>query len=255
MRKFIFILLASIVSVSPICAQLLNVTAPYTELKNAYTIENDSYSVGFAENYGIPIWSFYKFTSGMASGSSAAKEEWQVDSRVKGYKITPKDLANLNQEPVQLFPKEHASNASMVVQSTFLTSNILFMPKQLKDSIWQRLTESFENIAKKSGIVYIFSGPIFEKDSFKIKYTLNNHVAVPIAFYRIALYVEDGKAVYKCYRFPNRIPTDYERNCDLEDFSYNLYQLEADTGIDFLDRDIDKNFRQEKMEYLEKRIK
>ena len=141
------------------------------------------------------------------------------------------------------------------LESSFLTSNVLFMSKQLKESIWDKINRSFEDLAKKNGIVYVISGPVFEKDALKIKKILNNHVSVPSFFYKLAIFVQDGKTICKCYRFANRIPTDYERNCDIEEFSYNLYQLEADTGIDFFDRDIDANFRQEKMKFLEKRIK
>ena len=79
----------------------------------------------------------------------------------------------------------------------------------------------------------------------------NNRVATPSYFYRIALYFVDGKPAYKCYLIKNRIPTDYDRSCDVEEFNYNIFQLEADTGIDFFESFIDVNFRQDKMKFLE----
>ena len=236
-------------------AQNLDITNPVTEGKKTYLIENSAYTLGFTGNYGIPSWSLYKFMLGMAHGTAVTKEEWKSDSRVKNYKLFAKDVSNAgtNLEPVQLFPKEHARYDSEAMESTFLTSNIVFMSRQLHEYVWDRITESFEEAAQKNGTIYIFSGPVFDKNPLKIKWILNNKVAVPTHFYRIAVYNEDGHTVCKCYRFANRIPTDYERNCDLEEFAYNIYQLEDDTGIDFFSRDMDANFRQEKLKYLEKR--
>ena len=250
MRRFIFILLAA---VAPLFAQ--NIELPVTTAKNAYTIENSAYTLGFAENYGIPIWEMHKLQPQMLSGGAAVNLAWKSDGRVKGFRISQKDIDGQKLEPVQLFPKSHAMNDTNAQESSFLTSNLMFMNKQLKDTVWERITYSFELLAKQYGTVYLFSGPIFEKDPLKIKYGFNNRVAIPTHFYRMALYFDNGKACYKCYRISNRIPTDYERNCGIEEFSYNLYQLEADTNIDFFDRDIDSNFRKDKMEYLEKRVK
>ena len=251
MRKFIILLLA----VTPLFAQNLKVDLPSSNGKSFYTIENTNYSVGFAENYGIPIWCMYRLTPQMLTGNANSAEEWQVDSRVKGYKITEKDLSAQNLEIVQLYPKNHAKNDSNAKQSSFYTSNIIFMSKQLKESIWENIIKRSEELAAQTGEVYVFSGPVFEKDSLKVKYTNNNKIAIPSYFYKILLYQKDGKIDKKCYKIPNRIPSDYERNCDPDEFLFNLYQLEAATGIDFFDREIDANFRQERMKYLEKQVK
>ena len=250
MRKFIFLLLLT----TPIFAQ--NIGAPIYEGKNLYTIENTAYKLGFAENYGIPIWEMHALQPQMLSGEgSTVKPEWKVDSRVKGFRIAQKDIEGQKLEPVQLFPKTHAMHDASVQETSFYTSNLVFMNKPLKDTIWEKITYSFELLAKKYGTVYLYSGAIFEKDALKLKYAFNNRIAIPTYFYRMILYFDNGKPVYKCYRIANRIPTDYERNCDIEEFAYNLYQLEADTNIDFFDRDVDSNFRQDKMKYLEKRVK
>lgn len=249
MKKFILLLLIA----TPLFAQKIEL--PVSGAKNPYTIENSTYSVGFAENYGIPVWEMHVLQPQMLAGGATAKPEWKQDNRVKGNRISPKDIESIKLEPVQLYPKDHAMNNTTAQESSYLTSNIVFMNKQLKDSIWENITSSFESLAQKYGTVYTYSGPIFEKESLKIKYLLGNRIASPSYFYRVVLYFEDGKPVQKCYRIANRIPPDYERNCDISEFAYNIYQLEADTNIDFFDRDIDANFRQEKMKYLEKRVK
>ena len=238
---------------SPLFAE--EIAAPLSGAKNSYTIENTSYKIGYAENYGIPVWEMHILKPDMLVGQANVNEDWQVDSRVKGYRISAKDIANIKFEAVQLFPKTHAMNDTTEQESSFFTSNIVFMYKQLKESLWDRTTKEFEDIAKKVGKVYVYAGPIFEKDVLKIKYINNNRIALPTRFYRLILYPEGEKFVYKCYCFQNRIPTDYERICELEEYACNLYQLEADTNIDFFDREIDSNFRQDKMKYLETRVK
>lgn len=249
MKRLIFMLLVA----TPLFAQ--KIENPVSGAKNSYTIENTAYSVGFAENYGIPVWEMHALQPQMLAGGASAKPEWKQDNRVKGNRISPKEIESVKLEAVQLFPKTHAMNDTAAQESSYYTSNLVFMNKQLRDSIWENITRSFESLAQKYGTVYTYAGTIFEKDPIKIKYLLGNKIAIPTHFYRIALYFEDGKAVCKCYRIANRIPPDYERNCSIEEFLYNIYQLEADTNIDFFDRDIDSHFRQEKMKYLETRVK
>ncbi|WP_294427486.1 DNA/RNA non-specific endonuclease [uncultured Treponema sp.] len=249
MKKLIF----SLLLVCPLFAE--PVVAPVANGKNAYTIQNTTYELGFAENYGLPVWEMHELTPPMMAGLPSEKDEWKIDTRVKGYRITPKDLTSIKLEAVQLYPKSHALNDYTAQDSAFFLSNVLFMHKQLKESVWDRITKSFEELTTQYGRSYVYSGPIFEKEMLKVKYMHNNKLAVPTHFYRIILYFDGDRAVYKCYCIPNRIPTDYERGCDLEEFSYNLYQLEAETNIDFFSREIDAFFRQDKMKYLEKKAR
>ena len=251
MKKSIFTLLF-LVSAS-IFAQ--NIESPVSNGKNPYIIENTNYKLGFTENYVLPVWEMHTLVPNMLAGGAVAKVSWQTDSRVKGYKISAKDIAGEKLEAVQLYPKSHALNDTTAQESCYFTSNILFMNKQLEESIWANITKSFEELARKAGKATLYAGPIYEIDATKNKFIINNRVLVPSYFYRIILYEDGGKFVCKTYRIPNRIPADYERKCSIEEFAYNLYQLEADTGIDFFDRDIDSNFRQEKLKYLEGRIK
>ena len=250
MKKIVLLSLFAALAVSlPLYAQ--KIATPFSNLKNSYTIENTAYSVGYAENYGIPVWEMHEFSPEMLEGSFTAQSEWKTDDRVKGYRITKKDIEGQKLEPVQLYPRTEAKHDLTAQESSFLTSNLIFMCPQLRDTVWERITYSFELLAKQYGKVYLYSGPIFEKDSYKVKKIFNNRVSVPSSFYRIALYFVDGKPAYKCYVIKNRIPTDYDRICDLETFSYNIFQLEADTGIDFFESYIDVNFRQDKIKFLE----
>ncbi|MCR4822145.1 MAG: DNA/RNA non-specific endonuclease [Treponema sp.] len=249
MKKFILMLLIA----TPLFAQ--NVGLPVSTAKNSYTIENTTYSLGFAGNYGIPVWEMHPLNLSMLSGEANVPDEWKSDSRVKGYRLSAKDIAGEKLVPVQLYPESHARNDMTAQQSSFLTSNLVFMNKQLRDTIWQKITYSFELLAKQYGTVFVYSGTIYDRDSLKVKYMFNNRIAIPLAFYRMVLYYDGGKPQCKCYRITNRIPTDYERNCDIETFACNLYQLEADADVDFFDRDIDSNFRQAKMQYLEKQVR
>ena len=230
---------------APLFAQK-NITSPATNLPNSYKLENYAYSVGFAGNYGIPIWEMHMLTSYLIQKKSSDKIEWKADNRVKGYRLTPKDFEGTDLEVVQLFPKEHAGASEENRASSFLTSNILFMNKQIKESVWDKISNSFQIITSRMRVSYLYAGPVFDKNPLKVKYIMNNKVGTPLYFYRIALFFENEKPSYKCYRIPNRHLTDYERQCDIDEYEYNLYQLEADTGIDFFSDDIDAYFEQER---------
>lgn len=253
----LFLLCLTSVFLNQAFSENLEVTDPVPDGKNSYVIENSAYKLGYAGNYGVPVWSMYKYMAGMSAGTSTTKEEWKADSRVKGYRFSEKDVLNMgkNLVPVQLFPKEHGKSNAENLADSFYTSNLLFMSKQLKEHVWDRITKSFEDLAKQHGSIYIISGPVFEKEALKVRWISNNRMALPSHFYRIALYKEEGRTVCKCYKFLNRIPTDYERNCSLEEFSYNIYQLESDVGIDFFSRETDANFRHEKMQYIDRKGK
>lgn len=239
-KRILFMLLVT----APLFAQK-NISAPVTNLTNAYKIDNYAYSVGFAGNYGIPVWEMHLITPYLIQKPKVKIEnsDWKTDSRVKGYRLTPRDFEGTDLEVVQLFPKEHAGDSAENRESSFLTSNLLFMNKQIKESIWDKITNSFQIIAARMRLVYLYAGPVFDKNPLKTKYIMNNKVGTPLYFYRIALYFEDEKACCKCYRIPNRHLTDYERTCNIDEYEYNIFQLEADTGIDFFSDDIDAQLK------------
>ncbi|MBQ0051375.1 MAG: DNA/RNA non-specific endonuclease [Treponema sp.] len=229
-------------------------TLPVAADKTSYPIQNKAYSVGFSELYGLPIWSVYTYSPEMKKGIPSAAGEWTTDTRIKANRSTAKDFDAFNLNKTQLFPKEHAISSAEAYKSTYLTSNILPMSAALKEHIWDRITDEIEDIGAKTGSVQVYSGPIFEQEFSKNRFLFGNRVSKPIAFYRILIYQDEGKWIFKCYKFPNRAPSDYEKVCDLKEFNYNLYQLEAETGIDFLNQNMDANFRKQKMEYLQNHI-
>lgn len=236
-KTIIFILFLA----APLFAQ--KISAPVTNLPNSYKLENYAYSVGFAGNYGIPVWEMHMVTPYLFQKAWTVSYEWRTDNRVKGYRLTPKDFEGTELEVVQLFPKEHAGDSVDNQESAFLTSNIVFMTKQIKESIWDKITNSFQEITEKMRLSYLYAGPVFDKNPLKTKYMMNNKVGTPLYFYRMALYFEDDKPVCKCYKIPNRHLTDYERKCDIDEYEYNVFQLEADSGIDFFPDEIDAQLK------------
>lgn len=48
---------------------------PKTNDKNIYILKNDSYTVGFDDTYGLPVWSMYRYTPIMKMGVSNVAEE------------------------------------------------------------------------------------------------------------------------------------------------------------------------------------
>lgn len=212
---------------------------PVANDQSVYILKNDRYAVGFSDTYGLALWSFYSYDPTMKMGVSNVPEEWITDSRIKRNRTTAKEFDALNLYKTQMFPKEHAMTYAEVQKTTYLTSNILPMSQSLKENIWDRITKEIEEAAEKYGKIYVYSGPVFEKEFTKNRYLINNRVVMPVSFYRMYIYFQDGKAYNKCYKFANHSPTDYEKKCPLDDFSYNIYKLEADTGIDFVDQSVD----------------
>ncbi len=218
---------------------------PKANDKNTYVLKNDSYTLGFNDTYGLPVWSMYRYTPIMKMGVSNVAEEWVTDSRIKQNKTTAKEIDSLNLYKTQMFPREHAMTYAETQKTTYITSNILPMPKSLKEGIWDRITKEIERTAEQAESVYIYSGPVFEKDFTKNKYLLSNRVVQPKYFYRICAYFKGGDLYYKCYKFENHAPTEYEKKCDLNDFLCDLNELESDINIDFFDQQLDASLRKE----------
>lgn len=227
---------------------------PVASDKNVYTLQNSGYSVGFSDLYGLPVWSRYVYNPTLKTGVINVEEDWVTDSRIKSNRTTVKEFDSLNLCKTQLYPKTHATTNSEVQKGTYLTSNILPMSASLKEFIWDRITEEIEELSPSCGNITVYSGPVFEQDFTRNRYLINNRVVMPKSFYRLYVYYQDDKAFYKCYKFANHAPTDFERKCELNTFSYNLYQLEAETGIDFFDSSVDVFFRKDKMKYLESHV-
>lgn len=215
------------------------ISYPVANDKNVYILKNERYAVGFSDTYGLAVWSLYSYDPTMKMGISNVPEEWVTDSRIKSNRTTAKEFDSLNLYKTQMFPKEHAMTYAEVQKTTYLTSNILPMSQSLKENIWDRITREIEEVSQKYGRVYVYSGPVFEKEFSKNRYLISNRVVMPVSFYRMYIYFQGGKTRCKCYKFSNHAPTDYEKKCPLDDFSYNIYKLEADTGIDFVDQSVD----------------
>lgn len=239
----------------PLADLAAELNPPEATDSTAYILENPSYKLCFSDKYGQAIWSFYKLTPKMMEGVFSTSEEYKIDGRIKNNRITPKEIDSTNLTKVQLYPLTHAAFDTSAQKSVFLTTNLMLMSKQLEESIWEKLNIEIENLVRQQKEVYVISGPIFDKDNLKLKYIINGKVAIPAFFYRIVLYYQDDVPVYKCWKFSNRIPTDYERTCSIDNFGYNLYQLEAETGIDFFDASVDNYFRKDKMKYLQDHVK
>ncbi len=251
MKKFILLLALLI----PVSAVFADIAIPVTKDGSTYNLENSHYKIGYSDRFGQAAWCFYKLNSAMITNVPISQDDFKADSRVKNNRITPKEMTSASLEKVQLFPLTHAGADPTVQKSSYLATNVVLMGRQLHESTWTRISREIEAIAREKGSVYVISGPVFDLEMSKIKYIINNKMAVPSAFYRIVLYYESGNMICKCWKFPNRIPSDYERNCDLDNYKYNLYQLEAETGVDFFDNSIDTFFKKEKMEYLENHVK
>ena len=111
-----------------------DIASPIANDSSAYVIENPNYKTCYSDRYGQPLWSFYKLNSSMIV-SGTITEEYKLDNRVKNNKITPKEMASSPFEKVQLFPATHAGSNPTVQKSTFLTTNVVLMSKQLADTL------------------------------------------------------------------------------------------------------------------------
>lgn len=190
-------------------------------------LPNPGFVVGYSAARRQPLWVAYRAESMKGRRIGKRPERFEPDPRVappvnewdyKGSGYTRGHLA-----PNYLIGRLYGRAAQ---HATFLMSNISPQRRRLNELVWQRLEEAEADVVAPRAIqLWVTVGPLFEPQPR----ALRAGVAVPTAFYRIWLDVEQGAPQALAFIVPQDV-------CGTEPLSRYLAsvdEIERRSGLDF----------------------
>jgi endonuclease G len=113
------------------------------------------------------------------------------------------------------------------MDETFLMSNISPQARNFNQGIWRELEELTRDWAKKYKRLYVVTGPVLAQKP-KGYIGRENEVAIPAAYYKVLLDLDEPEQKAIAFLIPNEVSYD-----PLFTFATSVDEVERVTGIDF----------------------
>lgn len=202
-------------------------------------VRHKFYTLSYDEQYEQAEWVAYILTK------EHLNQEWQErsdnflpDPLVKTGSATPDDYRNSGYDRGHLAPAADMAFDVEAMKESFYMSNISPQAKNFNKGIWRELEELTRDWAKKNGKLYVVTGPVLSQSP---KGEIGeNHVAVPVAFYKVLLDLTEPETKAIGFVIPNEVSFD-----PLYKFATSIDEVEKQTGIDFfpelMPKDVEAN--------------
>jgi endonuclease G len=114
-----------------------------------------------------------------------------------------------------------------LADATFYLSNVSPQARQFNQGIWRELEELTRDWANRDKQLYVVTGPVTTQDP-KFYIGRNNRVAVPQAYFKVLLDLEEPQQKGIGFVIPNEISFQ-----PLTDYVLSIDEVEEITGLDF----------------------
>lgn len=205
---------------------------PVAKRVNLTLLENQGYTVGFYEDYAVPLWACY-YCDDCPGPDFDRPSGFEVDARTavrledKDYIVRP---GKVEYERGHMAPnKAIATRYGKAAQlETFKMSNVVPQLGAINGGIWRILEGRIEkDYAKLEHGCWVTVGPVFQSDKPD---WYNGKAAIPDAFFCIVIKRDSaGKYSKLAYIIPHNIGTGRKAT----EFSATIDEIEAATGLDF----------------------
>lgn len=186
-----------------------------------------SYIVSYNKKTKCPNWVAWRLTRDHANGDvSRMGNAFHEDMEVPAPRALNADYRQSGYSRGHMCPAGDNKWDRDVMYETFLLSNVCPQNANLNSGLWNQIEISCRRWADRYGDIYVICGLMYFK-SKKMQYIGENAVAVPDAFFKVILCLND---VPKCIGFICR-NTDGNKKKDM--YVNTLNQVERLTGLHF----------------------
>lgn len=185
------------------------------------------YSLSYSEEDEQAEWVAYTLTKDNLNKPWVdRKDVFLPDGKVKTNSSTPDDYRGSGYDRGHLVPAADMAFSEEAMRETFYMSNISPQSRNFNGGIWRELEELTRSWAKKMDKLYVVTGPIL---SYEPKgYIGNNEVAVPAAYFKVLLDLEEPGQKGIGFVIPNEVSYD-----PLYKFAVSVDRVEEISGLDF----------------------
>ncbi|QCE35667.1 DNA/RNA non-specific endonuclease [Acetobacteraceae bacterium] len=173
-------------------ALFLNGKEPTTE-KPSVTLCQEAYAVGFSKEMKEPIWSAEHLTrkSVMEAQALHGREAFHEDIKISSeYQAMLADYKGSGWARGHMTPSGDMPNKSARMECFALT-NIVPQDMKMNSGVWNALEQKTRTEAKKSGDIYVVTGPAYLSDKGVIGYS---KLSIPSHIWKAVYNVKQGKS-------------------------------------------------------------
>ncbi len=198
------------------------------------TFRNHGFIVGYSDIRGNPLWVEYALSPVDENEPSLPrptrfKTDWRAFNRVKHDSYTKSGYDRGHNAPISDISHVYGKDGQL---DSFLMTNISPQTPKLNRQFWQRLeaveAKYFTKLANK---VCVITGPVFTGSTERLSSSWR--VEIPDAFYKI--YITEAKPNQPAKVLAFLVPQTVKGNEPLDQFVTRIDNIEAQTGLDFLE--------------------
>lgn len=187
-----------------------------------------NYSISYNNDYEQADWVCYELTrENLTKQWAKRNDNFRPDFKIDGGSATPNDYRGSGYDRGHLVPAADMAFNADYMDETFLMSNISPQARNFNQGIWRELEELTRDWAKKFKRLYVVTGPVLTQDP-KGYIGQDNEVAIPAAYYKVLLDIDNPEQKGIAFLLPNEISYD-----PLFKFATSIDAIEELTGIDF----------------------
>ena len=146
------------------------------------------------------------------------------DKKIKGGSADDNDYKHSGYDRGHLVPARDMAFSKETLKESFLFSNISPQVPKFNRGKWAELEGYVREMAKKCGLIYVITGPIFDESDEKIG---KNNVSVPSYFFKALLFYTSSEVEAIGFIMPNQ-----KLDENLEYFACSIDMLELLIDID-----------------------
>jgi endonuclease G len=175
-----------------------------------------------------PIWVIEHLTMERLDGPHKRTDRFKADPDLEpGQRAELTDYKKSGYARGHMAPADNMKWDKQAMAESFYLSNMVPQVGSMNSGIWRILEAKVQKWAKDRGGVFVFTGPIYLKDT-DTRFIGTNKVAVPDQLYKIVFDPQAHEAI--AFAMPNgKLETD-----DMATFIVSIDLIETLTDLDFL---------------------
>lgn len=190
-------------------------------------VRHKYFTLSYVEKFELPEWCAYELTAEHLNQPWVERtNNFRPDTSVETLSSAPDDYRKSSYDRGHIVAAADMAFSEEAMAETFLMSNIAPQVPGFNKGIWRELEELTRDWTKRSGHLYVVSGPVLSQP---IKFWIGeNQVAVAPSFYKVILDIDEPELKAIGFVIPNQTSTER-----LETFAFSVDEVEQLTGINF----------------------
>ena len=201
-----------------------------SEIRGSDVYHYQNYSLSYNNDFEQADWVAYVLEQeNLVKPWNDRNDNFRADPAIRGGSAGLSDYRGSGYDRGHMVPAADMAYDAVAMDETFLMSNISPQARNFNQGIWRELEELTRSWAKKFKRLYIVTGPILTEEP-KGYIGKENEVAIPSAYFKIILDLDDPEQKAIAFLLPNEI--SYE---PLYKFATSVDEVEALAQIDFFE--------------------